>query len=169
MRKEVQNILVCAGDGDYAEVIRKADLQGMKVFVCAVGADVSPELTSLAPFYPIERYLDIQLTRKRREERVLPTLSPKSVAQWSKFVRLVSSLEATLPFVGLLYLRDTIMPSYRLGGDSRDDRFSYTEMAKESGIIEVYEMDNPMRPGTQMSCIRLKRENDIVAEILRTL
>jgi len=139
------------------------------MLVCAVGADVSPELTSLAPFYPIERYLATELTRKRREQRLLPTLAPRSIAQWSKFVRLVNSLEATLPFVGLLYLRDTIMPSYRLGGASRDDRFAYLEMARESDIIEVYEMDNPMRPGTPMSCVRLKRDNDIVSEVLRTL
>lgn len=160
-------ILICSGDSGYTEVIRKLTVRGHRVYVCAVGVDVSPELTSLAPFYPIEPHLPMELTSKTRTEPFQAALQRETLVRWSKFVRLLSSLESSIPFVGLSYLSRTIMPSYHMGGASADDRYAYLESAREQGVIDIYEIENPTRPGSTMRAVRLKRDNDIVTEILR--
>jgi uncharacterized LabA/DUF88 family protein len=162
-------ILICSGDSGYAEVIRKVTVRGHRVYVCAVGVDVSPELTSLAPFYPIEPHLPLELTKKTRTEPFQAGLQPGTLVRWNKLVRLLSSLESSIPFVGLSYLLRTIMPSYHMGGASSDDRYAYLESAREQGLIEIYEIENPTRPGTTMRAVRLDRGNEIVKEVLRQL
>lgn len=166
--KEVDTVLLGAGDSTYCDVVRRAFQHGKDVRICAVGVDVSTELASLAPLFPIERYLDIPLTRRtsRVMPATLPTLSPKDVSKWMKLVKLLQQLEATLSFVGLSYFQNTIMPSYRLGGQTGDDRFAYLETARELDIIAFEEIDNPTRPGYKMRAIKLNRENELVKEIL---
>ncbi|MCL0052960.1 NYN domain-containing protein [Dehalococcoidales bacterium] len=164
--QDFDSILLCSGDSHYCEPIRKASIRGIKVYICAVGLDVSPDLTSLAPFYPMERYLDIPLTRKMSEQQILIGLSPKDIAHWSKFVSILDSIESTLPFVALSYFHKDIMLSYSLGGQTQDDRWSYLESARESGIISIEQIDNPARPGFKMRVIKLNRDHAIVKEIL---
>ena len=142
------------------------NIKGIKVYVCAVGLDVSPDLTSLAPFYPIEKYLDIQLTRKMPQQQTLTGLSPRDIAHWSKFVSILDSIESKLPFVALSYFLKDIMLSYNLGGQTQDDRWAYLESARESEIINREQIDNPARLGFKMSVIKLRRDNPLVKEIL---
>jgi hypothetical protein len=120
-------VLLGAGDSTYCDVVRRAFQGEKQVLICAVGVDVAPELASLAPVYPLERYLNIELTRRtgRGIHETLPSLSPRDVSKWMKLVRLLQSLESTLPFVGIGYFQNTIMPPYWLGGETRDDRFAY--------------------------------------------
>lgn len=160
-------ILLGAGDSSYCDVVRRA-IHYRDVRICAVGVDVSTELASLAPLFPIERYLDIALTRRigHMVPETLPPLSPKEISRWMKLVKLVHSLESTLPFVGHSYLLNTIMPSYRLGGQTSDDRFAYLETARELDILKIEETDNPARPGSKMRVVKLNRENQLVKEIL---
>lgn len=163
---DFDSILLCSGDSHYCEPVRKASIQGIKVYICAVGPDVSPDLMSLAPLYPIGRYLDIPLTRKMLEQRVLTGLSPKDIAHWAKFVSILDSIESALPFVALSYFHKDIMLSYNLGGQIQDDRWAYIESAREAGIVNIEQIDNPTRPGYQMRIIKLNRDNLIVKEIL---
>jgi len=158
-------ILLCAGDAHYCEPIRQVSIKHIKVYVCAVGADVSPDLTSLAPFYPIEKYLDITLTKKTGQP-TLTSLSPRDIARWAKFVSILDSIESTLPFVALSYFHKDIMLSYNLGGQTQDDRRAYLEGARESGIINIEQIDNPARLGFKMRVIKLNRDNPIVREII---
>ncbi|MBM3119442.1 MAG: NYN domain-containing protein [Chloroflexi bacterium] len=164
--RDFDSILLCSGDSHYCEVIRKASIKGVKVYICAVGADASTDLTSLAPLYPIEKYLDIQLTRRMPGQQPLTGLSPKDLARWVKFVTILDSIESTLPFVSLSYFHKQIMLSYLIGGQTQDDRWAYIESARESEIITTEKIDNPARPGFKMSIIKLNRENPIVKEIL---
>jgi len=163
---DFDSILLCSGDSHYCEPVRKASIKGIKVFICAVGLDASPDLTSLAPLYPIERYLDIPLTRKMLEEQILTGLSPRDMARWAKFVSILDSIESKLPFVALSYFLKDIMLSYNLGGQTQDDRWAYLESARESEIISREQIDNPARLGFKMSVIKLNRENPLVKEIL---
>jgi hypothetical protein len=163
---DFDSILLCSGDSHYCEPIRKASIKDIKVYVCAVGLDVSSELTSLAPFYPIEGYLGISLTRKMSEQQTFTGLAPKDLARWSKFVSILDSLESNLPFVALSYFHKDIMLSYYLGGQTQDDRWAYLESAREAGVISMEQIDNPARPGFKMREIKLNRENPIVKEIL---
>ena len=158
-------ILLCAGDAHYCEPIRQVSIKHIKIYVCAVGVDVSPDLTSLAPFYPIEKYLDITLTPKKGQP-TLTSLSPRDIAKWAKFVSILDSIESTLPFVAISYFHKDIMLSYNLGGRTQDDRRAYLESARESSVISIEEIDNPARPGFKMRVIKLSRDNPIVKEIL---
>lgn len=168
IQTEHSNIILGSGDSTYCDVIRRAIQKGLDTRICAVGVDVSAELSSLAPVYPIERYLNVQLTRRTRHvlQDTLPTLSSKDLARWMKLVKLLQSLETTLPFVGSAYFQNTIMASYFIGGQSRDDRFAYMETAREMGVIILYDIDNPTRPGYKMNAVKLNRENPVVKEIL---
>ena len=163
---DFDSILLCSGDYHYCEPIRKASIRGIKVYICAVGLDVSADLASLAPFYPIERYLDIPLTRKVPGQQILTGLSPKDIAHWAKFVSIIDSMESTLPFIALSYFHKDIMLSYNLGGQTHDDRWAYLESTRESEIIGMEQIDNPARPGFKMRVIKLNRVNPIVKEIL---
>jgi len=164
--QDFDSILLCSGDSHYCEPIRKASIKGIKVYICAVGLDVSPDLTSLAPFYPIERYLDMSPTRKMSGQQILTGLSPRDIAHWAKFVSILDSIESALPFVALSYFHQDIMRGYNLGGQTHDDRWAYLESAREAEIVNLEQIDNPARPGHQMRVIKLKRDNPIVKEIL---
>jgi uncharacterized LabA/DUF88 family protein len=163
---DFDSILLCSGDSHYCEPIRKASIKSIKVYVCAVGPDVSPDLASLAPFYPIEKYLDTTLTQRMAEQQRLPGIPPKDIGQWVKLVRILDSLESTLPFVGLSYFHKQIMLSYLIGGQTDDDRWAYIESAREAEIVAIEQIDNPARPGFKMSVVKLNRDNPIVKEIL---
>jgi uncharacterized LabA/DUF88 family protein len=163
---DFDSILLCSGDSHYCEVIRKASIKGVKVYICAVAIDASSDLTSLAPLYPIEKYLDIQLTQKITGQQTLTGLSPKDLAHWSKFVSILDGVETKLPFVSLSYFHKDIMLSYNMGGQTHDDRWAYIESARESDIINIDQIDNPARPGFKMRVIKLNRDNPIVKEIL---
>ena len=163
---DFDSILLCSGDSTYCEVVRKASIKGIKIYICAVGIDASSDLTSLAPLYPVEKYLDIQLTRKVPGQQMLTGLSPKEIAHWAKFVRILNGVESALPFVALSYFHKQIMLSYLIGGQTDDDRWAYIESARETEIVNIEQIDNPTRPGYQMRIIKLKRDNPIVKEIL---
>lgn len=158
-------ILLCAGDAHYCEPIRQVSIKHIKIYVCAVGADVSPDLTSLAPFYPIEKFLDITLTPKKGQP-TLTSLSPRDIAKWAKFVSILDSMESKLPFVAVSYFHKDIMLSYNLGGQTQDARSAYIENAREAEIINIDQIDNPARVGFKMRVIKLNRDNTIVKEIL---
>lgn len=60
-RPQIQNILLCAGDSDYCEAVRRGSRINKNFYVCAVGAQTAPELLSLAKaFYPIEQRLGLK-------------------------------------------------------------------------------------------------------------
>ncbi len=143
---DFNSILLCSGDSHYCEPIRKASIKGIKVYICAVGVDASPDLISLAPLYPIEKYLDTQLTRKVPGQQILAGLSPRDLARWAKFVSILDSVESRLPFVGLNYFHKEIMLSYLIGGQTDDDRWAYIESTREHEIVNIEQIDNPARP-----------------------
>jgi uncharacterized LabA/DUF88 family protein len=163
---DYDSILLCSGDGGFSEPIRRASVRSIKIYVCAVGIDVSPDLSSLAPVYPIEKYLDTKLSRKVSDQPVLSGLSPKEMVRWSKFISILDSLESKLPFVALGYFHKSIMLSYNLGGQTNDDRWSNIESAKEADIVVIETVDNPVRPGFKMRVLKLNRNNSLVKEVL---
>ncbi len=164
--QDYNSILLCSGDSDYCEVVRKASIRNVRIYVCAVGLDVSSDLVSLAPLYPIERYLDVQLSRKVSGEQMLTGLSPRDIARWAKFVSILDSMESKLPFVSVSYFHKDIMLSYNLGGQTQDDRWAYIESAREAEIVNIEQIDNPARLGFKMRVIKLNRDNPLVKEIL---
>jgi len=109
----IGEILVCAGDSNYADVIRRGFSKDVRMHVCAVGIDVAKELTALAPFYPLERYLDKLPNLKRPTQVGLPGLSSID-PKFAKLIDVLNSVEQRLPYVVYTYFRGKIMPMYPL-------------------------------------------------------
>lgn len=160
---DVDNILVCAGDSNYADAIRRGFARNVKMHVCAVGRDVSKELTALAPFYPLERYLDVTLTLKQPLQATLEGLPNMVDPRLTKLIDVLNSVEQRLPYVAFLYFRNKIMPMYALLAEDSSEVLKEAERLK---VVKVFQRENPVNPGTLFRCIALEREHDIVKQII---
>lgn len=158
----IGEILVCAGDSNYADVIRRGFAKDVSMHVCAVGIDVAKELTALAPFYPLERYLDKLPNLKRPIQAALPGLSGVD-PRLAKLVDVLNSVEQRLPYVAYTYFRGKIMPMYPL---LRQEPEALLREAERQGIIEIAQRENPVNPGTLFRCLFLKRDNQVVKTVL---
>ena len=59
-KPEDNTILLCSGDADFCEVVRRSVKNSKTVYVCAVGPHTAPELLSLSKaFYSIEQRLGL--------------------------------------------------------------------------------------------------------------
>ncbi len=160
----VDQILVCAGDSNYADIIRRGFARGVRMNVCAVGKDVSSELTALAPFFPLERYLEQPPTPKQPiQQQPLEGFAIQVTPMLRKLVEVLDSLDKKLPYVAYLYFRDKIMPSYAL---LSQDPQSLLMEADRLEIVRISQRENPVNPGNLFRCISLNREHTIVKQIL---
>ncbi len=157
----IGEILVCAGDSNYADVIRRGFARDIKMHVCAVGIDVSKELTALAPFYPLERYMDEKPHLKQPIQTALPGLTVEP--RLAKLVDVLNSVEQRLPYVSYTYFRGKIMPMYPI---LQQEPEALVREAERQGIVEVVQRENPVNPGTLFRCLSLKRDNEIVRRVL---
>ena len=97
-RPDISSILLCAGDSDYCEVVRRGSKLGKAFYVCAVGADTAPELISLTrAFYPIEQRL--QLKSIEQQELDVAQVDSAEVAKWTSLITLLDRAEQRLPDV----------------------------------------------------------------------
>lgn len=158
----IGDILVCAGDSNYGDVIRRGFAKDMRMHVCAVGIDVAKELTALAPFYPLERYLSKLPNPKQRSQVALPGLSGVD-PKLAKLVDVLNSVEQRLPYVAYTYFRGKIMPMYPL---LQQESEALLREAERQGIIEVVQRENPVNPGTLFRSLYLKRDNEVVKMVL---
>lgn len=155
--KNIQAVLLASGDGAFLSLVQDLRETATKVFVCAVRADTSQDLQEAADkFLALEDLFGVV---------AIPKLSLLEGVDWEAFVGQLSSLESALPFVGLKYYRDKILPESIIG-DQPNAKVKCIIDAIAQGIIEVYKVDNPQLPQFQTSAIRLKRESPIVKLIL---
>jgi hypothetical protein len=162
---ELDKILLCAGDSDYCDIVRRAIRLARSVFVCAVAGSAAQDLISLAPLYPIEKYLDMELTPRRPQ--ITAEIVADPVMKWKRLVTVLDQLEKKLEYVSVKYFRDTILSMYQLGGSSVDDKFAYLEAAKAIGLVLLDKIEDQRRSGFAITTIKLNRENEIVRKILQ--
>ena len=66
----------------------------------------------------------------------------------------IESLEESLPFVGLKYYRDQLLP--QVVGEARQGELrSLMDLLVDSGVVDVYQVENPNNPEFPTAAIRL--------------
>jgi hypothetical protein len=88
---------------------------------------------------------------------------------WAPFVRLLDSLAANLEFVGLNYVIRRVMDRTNCGYSELRRKQDIINFAQNSGIIEVYQVENKEEGGDPVSACRLHKEHPIVSRVLETL
>jgi hypothetical protein len=163
-KKDISTVLLCAGDSDYCEVMRRGRRLDKNLYVCAVGPDTAPELLSLAKaFYPIEQRLGL---KSKEEERLdIAKLDPAQIDRWTPLVKVLDHAEERLPSVIRSYFINTWMMSGLGYGETFEQKAMALDLAEESGII-VY--DNVPHPetGRPVRTLRLDRNHHLVKAIL---
>ena len=66
----------------------------------------------------------------------------------------IESLEASLPFVGLKYYRDQLLPQV-VGEVRQGELRSLMDLLVDSGAVDVYQVENPNNPEFPTAAIRL--------------
>jgi len=160
---DISACLIVAGDAHYWEPILRGTERGKKMHLSAVSTSTARELLGqVKGFYPLEGVLNLTTI-----EAAAPLLEvPLPEESLARFVQRVHGLEAGLPYVVRNYLRDTIMEDLVDCGETRQERDDFIERAIADGIIEPYEMPNPLIPGRNVTCVKLVKDNPIVTSIL---
>ena len=164
-RQQIGNVLLCAGDSDYCEVVRRGSRLGKSFYVCAVGADTAPELLSLTKaFYPIEQRL--QLKPLEQQELDIAEVDPSEVAKWTSLITLLDRAEERLPDV----VRSHFINSWMLPGLGYGQEFDEKAMALDA-VVEVGLLSNDRVPhpqtGRPVRTVRLNRDHPMVGSVLR--
>ena len=72
----------------------------------------------------------------------------------------IESLEASLPFVGLKYYRDQLLP--QVVGEARQGELrSLMDLLVDSGVVDVYQVENPNNPAFPTAAIRLPLTDEL--------
>ena len=66
----------------------------------------------------------------------------------------IESLESSLPFVGLKYYRDQLLPQV-VGEIRQGELRSLMDLMVDSGLVDVYQVENPNNPEFPTAAIRL--------------
>lgn len=128
-RPDINDILLCAGDSDYCEVVRRGSRLSKNFYVCAVGADTAPELLSLTKaFYPIEQRLDLKSVGERSVD--VAELDQGEVAKWTSLITLLDRAEERLPEV----VRSHFINSWMLPGLNYGQDFGEKAMALDAAV-----------------------------------
>ena len=159
-RQDVTVCVLVTGDADFRAVIRRLKERGKQVVVCAIAQSASRDLISEAnPFVTVESLLDLRPATP--DEQELRQLTP--------FIRTMLSLEGKLPFVGLTYLRDTVLRPGLLTDDSKQGRHNFVNDLITRGILETHLAENPRRPEFPTTAVKLNREHALVQGALELL
>ena len=71
----------------------------------------------------------------------------------------IESLESSLPFVGLKYYRDQLLPQV-VGEIRQGELRSLMDLMVDSGLVDVYQVENPNNPEFPTAAIRLPLAED---------
>ncbi len=92
-----------------------------------------------APPRPVEPRADIRALLDRHREDISEQ---------------IGSLESSLPFVGLKYYRDQLLPQV-VGEIRQGELRSLMDLMVDSGVVDVYQVENPNNPDFPTAAIRL--------------
>ncbi len=162
-QSEVTAFLLGAGDADYKEVILRCRERGKSIYAVCFGRSASRELFTMTEgVYPLE--VRLGLTEKGQP---LPTFELVDEESKTKhLIQRIDSLEKTLNYVVRNYLRDKILLPTKLFGETSEEVDDYLESELKKGYLREYSIDNPKSVGKQVACLKLDRENPLVAQSL---
>jgi hypothetical protein len=162
----IDNIILCAGDADYCEVMRRGNRMHKNIYVCAVGPQTAPELLSLAKaFYPIEQRLGLKHADAEELRDALAKLDPAELDKWTPLIRQLDKVESRLPYVVRShFIKQYIAPG--LGyGDEFEQKAEILNLAEQIGLLEFDRVPHP-QSGLPVRIVRLNRSHEMVKTIL---
>lgn len=172
IRRTGCHVVVVAPAGDAGELGAEADL-ALSLAEVVAGTELEP--VRLRPARAARGGARGKKARREKEERrpAVPMFDPGhgpdpdfSTYEWPHFIRLISELEARLPFVGVRYLVNKVLAPHNCGiGDPRLKRDLINE-AVDQGIIELYAVGNVEERLDPVTACRLDRQNHTVRTVL---
>jgi len=156
--------LLGAGDADYKEVILRCRERGKRIYAVCFGRSASRELFTMTErVYPLE----VRLNLTERQPIAIPM--PEIIDEPGKIhylIQRIDSLEKALPQVVRNYLRDTILLPLKQFGETSSEVDSFLEQVLQKGYLQEYSVENPKIPNKQVKCLKLRREDPLVREVL---
>lgn len=145
--------MIVSGDGDFSHLAREIKAGGKRVIICALSQSTNPELLSIAnPFISVESLLNIPI---REDSTTIP------IYNWEAFIDQLRKAEKTLPFVGFKHFRDKWVSPAMGPIDTPEQKHRLVNEAIKSGIIEVYQQENPGFP-FPTTAIKLNKKHALV-------
>ena len=168
-RDDCGTVILGSGDSDYQVLVDRARARGRRIVLCAFSGSVARDLLSLAPLFPLEAELGIQLAEHGDVKVELPEAPPESSTgeddALGRFVREMYELESRLNYVGLGMLCSQWMLDWGLAWNEYECRRLVDEYL-DRGILERHEVFNPNRPDWPTSAVRLVRTDETVRQAL---
>ena len=163
-RPNIENILLCAGDSDYCEVVRRGSRLNKSFYICAVGAQTAPELLSLSKaFYPIEQRLGLKA--KEQQELDIARLDASELSKWTPLLKQLERAELRLQdVVRSHFINSWMSPGLGYGRDF-DEKALLIDSAVELGIVLNDHVPHP-ETARPVRTIRLNREHPMVKVVL---
>ena len=157
-------IILASGDSDFQILVDRARDMGRRIVLCAFSQSVARDMLAVAPLFPLEAELGIQLA----EHGDVPVQEQQEAAAQDileVFVREMGRLESRMNFVGYNMLCNQWMLDWGIAWNEYEcrklvDQWSYEE------IIERHDVYNPNNPQFPTSAIRLVRTNELVRDLL---
>ena len=157
-------IVLASGDSDFQILVDKARDMGRRIVLCAFSQSVARDMLAVAPLFPLEAELGIQLAehgdvpvQEHREEALNDVLHI--------FVREMGKLENRMNFVGYSMLCNQWMLDWGIAWNEYECRKLVDQWIYEE-IIERHDVYNPNNPQYPTSAIRLVRSNETVRDLL---
>lgn len=164
---EVNDILLCAGDSDYCELLRRGHVKRKNIYVCAVAAQAAPELISLArSFYSVEQRLGLSVVDPEELQRQVQELDPALVTKWAPLIRQLDHAETRLPYVVAVHFANKYLPNGLGYGAELSDKMVFLDAAvKDIGILKWGSAPHP-ESGRPIRTITLTRDHPLVKAVL---
>ncbi len=157
-------IVLGSGDSDFQILVDRARDMGRRIVLCAFSQSVARDMLAVAPLFPLEAELGIQLA----EHGDIPVQEQQEAAAQDVlqlFVREMGRLESRMNFVGYSMLCNQWMLDWGMAWTEYECRKLVDQWIYD-GIIERHDVHNPNNPQFPTSAIRLIRTNELVREQL---
>lgn len=163
-RPQIDNILLCAGDSDYCEVLRRGSRINKNFYICAVGAQTAPELLSLAKaFYPIEQRLGLK--PKEQQELDIAGVDAAELTRWTSLVKQMDRAEQRLQAVVRSHFINAWMSPGLGYGQDFEEKAMLLDSAVDLGILFNDRVPHP-ETGRPVRSLRLNREHPLIKAAL---
>lgn len=165
-KSEINNVMLCAGDSDYCEVVRRGTRLHKNIYICAVGPQTAPELLSLAKaFFPIEQRLGIKPIDVDELREAIAKLDPGELTRWAPLIRQLDKAEQIFPYVVRAhFIKKFLWPAMGYG-DTFEQQAITLDLAEQIGIIQSDRVPHP-DSGIPVRTIQLMRNNEMVRAVV---
>ena len=163
-RQDCGVIVLGSGDSDFQILVDRARHLGRRIVLCAFSQSVARDMLAVAPLFPLEAELGIQLA----EHGDIPVHEHQEAAAQDilqMFVREMGKLESRMNFVGYSMLCNQWMLDWGIAWNEYECRKLVDQWIYEE-IIERHDVHNPNNPQFPTSAIRLVRTNEAVRDAL---